>query len=69
MSTVMKEADVRWVYRHFPLKNHPLAQKAGEAAECAGDQGKFWEYSDALFGLKSGDDGRNVPGSGPGIEP
>ena len=51
MSTVMKEADVRWVYRHFPLKNHPLAQKAGEAAECAGDQGKFWEYTDALFAL------------------
>jgi protein-disulfide isomerase len=52
MNTIMKEADVRWVYRHFPLKNHPLAPKAAEASECAGDQGKFWEYSDALFGLK-----------------
>ena len=49
VTTVMKEADVLWVYRHFPLPNHPLAAKAAEAAECAGDQGKFWEYSDALF--------------------
>ena len=53
MSTILKEADVRWVYRHFPLKNHPLAARAAEASECAGDQGKFWEYSDALFELKA----------------
>lgn len=53
MAAVMNEADVRWVYRHFPLKNHPLAQKAAEAAECADEQGKFWEYSDALFGLQA----------------
>jgi protein-disulfide isomerase len=52
MSTIMKESDVRWVYRHFPLKAHPLAQKAAEAAECAGEQGKFWEYADSLFLLK-----------------
>lgn len=51
MKAVMKEADVRWVYRHFPLKNHPPAGKAAEAAECAGEQGKFWEYTDALFAL------------------
>lgn len=41
--------DVRWVYRHFPLESHPFAFRAAEAAECAGAQGKFWEYSDALF--------------------
>src|SRR5215467_8441780 len=41
---------VRLVYRDFPLDNlHPQARAAAEAASCAGDQGKFWEYHDALF--------------------
>lgn len=41
---------VRLVYRDFPLDNlHPRARAAAEAANCAGDQGKFWEYHDALF--------------------
>lgn len=40
---------LRVVYRHFPLSFHPEAEPAAEAAECAGDQGKFWEYHDALF--------------------
>lgn len=41
--------DVRVVYRHFPLSFHPEAQKAAEAAECAGKQGKFWEMHDEIF--------------------
>lgn len=37
-------------YRDFPLREiHPQAQGAAEAARCAGDQGKFWEYHDRLF--------------------
>jgi len=41
---------VRLVYRDFPLdKIHPNAHKAAEASNCAADQGKFWEYHDALF--------------------
>lgn len=52
MKQVMDEYgdQVAWVYRHFPLDSiHPTARKAAEAAECANDQGKFWEYSDAIF--------------------
>jgi len=38
------------VYRDFPLSQiHPSAQIAGEAAECADDQGKFWEFHDLVF--------------------
>lgn len=37
------------VYRDFPLGFHQYAQKAAEAAECAGDQGKYWEMHDTLF--------------------
>jgi protein-disulfide isomerase len=40
---------VRWAFRHFPLDFHNMAQKAGEAAACAGDQGKFWEMHDRLW--------------------
>src|SRR5574341_734091 len=52
MKSLIKETDTRWVFRQFPIPGHPLASKAAEASECAGDQGKFWEYSDALFELK-----------------
>ncbi|RME53646.1 DsbA family protein [Candidatus Woesearchaeota archaeon] len=40
---------VKLVYRDFPLSFHPEAQKAAEAAECAGEQGKYWEMHDKLF--------------------
>ena len=41
---------IRVVFRHFPINTvHPLAQKAAEAAEAAGAQGKFWEMHEHLF--------------------
>ena len=40
----------RFVYREFPLTSiHPFAQKAAEAAVCAGKQGKYVEMHDKLF--------------------
>jgi peptidylprolyl isomerase len=41
------------VFRNFPLGSHEYAQKAAEAADCANDQGKFWEYHDKLFANQS----------------
>jgi protein-disulfide isomerase len=41
---------VTLVYKHFPLTSiHPQAMPAAKAAWAAGQQGKFWEYHDALF--------------------
>jgi protein-disulfide isomerase len=40
---------VRLVYRDYPLEFHAKAQKASEAALCAGDQGKYWEMHAKLF--------------------
>jgi len=37
-------------YRDFPLDElHPQARKAAEAARCAAEQGKFWQYYQLLF--------------------
>jgi protein-disulfide isomerase len=40
---------VRFVYRHYPLPNHPNAKPAAEASACAAEQDKFWPYHDRLF--------------------
>ena len=40
---------VQFVYRHFPLSQHPHAVPASQAAEAAGDQGKFWEMYRMIF--------------------
>lgn len=42
--------DVALVYRHWPLQQHLYAYDAAQAAECAGQQGRFWEYHDELYG-------------------
>lgn len=41
--------DIALVYRHFPLSFHPEAMPAALASECAADQGKFWEFADAMY--------------------
>src|SRR5579872_4991569 len=47
-----------FVFKDYPLPMHSHAQKAAEAARCAGKQGKFWEYHDELFRSKQLDVGR-----------
>jgi protein-disulfide isomerase len=47
----VKTGKIRYVLREFPLEAiHPLAFKAAEAANCSGEQGKYWEMHDRLFG-------------------
>lgn len=50
ISDYVRTGKVKYVMRNFPLtQSHPQAGKAAEAAECAGDQGKYWEMHDRLF--------------------
>jgi protein-disulfide isomerase len=42
--------EIRFVSRDFPLTSiHTHAQKAAEAAQCAHEQGNYWEYHDLLL--------------------
>jgi protein-disulfide isomerase len=42
--------DLRYVWRHLPLNDvHTNAQRAAEAAEAAGAQGRFWDMHDRLL--------------------
>jgi protein-disulfide isomerase len=41
---------IRFVFRDFPLTSlHPNAAPAAEAANCAGEQSRYWEFNEALF--------------------
>jgi protein-disulfide isomerase len=41
---------IYFTYRHLPLvRIHPRARELAEASECAADQGKFWQFHDAVF--------------------
>ncbi len=50
----VKSGDVQFVYRDYPFLG-PESTRAAEAARCAGDQGKFWEYHDYLYGHQNGE--------------
>ena len=41
--------DVRLIFMDYPLPMHNRAAAAAEAARCAGEQGKYWEYGDSLM--------------------
>jgi protein-disulfide isomerase len=41
--------DVRFVFKHNPLSFHPRAMPAAMSAECAREQGKFWQVYEKQF--------------------
>ncbi len=45
---LVASGEVRLVFRHLAFIGEESVQ-AAEASECAGDQGKFWEYHDKLY--------------------
>jgi protein-disulfide isomerase len=46
----IKTGKVKYIFRDFPLESiHKEAAAAAEAANCAGDQGKYWEMHGHLF--------------------
>ncbi len=49
ISTYVDTGQVQLVYKDFPLSFHPMAAPSANAARCAGDQGKYWEYHDKLY--------------------
>lgn len=51
--TIKNNKNVKWVFKHFALPSHSFGRKSALAAECAGEQGKFWEYTDGLFANQS----------------
>jgi protein-disulfide isomerase len=62
--TYVKNGNVQLVYRDFAFLGTFVSPyvaakdesvNAAESAECAGDQGKFWEYHDYLFTHQNGE--------------
>jgi predicted DsbA family dithiol-disulfide isomerase len=46
---LVETGEILWVAKHLPLRIHPHAPAAAVAAECAGEQGKFWAMHHRLF--------------------
>lgn len=52
---------VKYVFHDFPITSiHKQAFKAAEAANCAGEQGKYWEMHDRLFAHQKALDGKGI---------
>jgi protein-disulfide isomerase len=54
VKTYIETGKVHFTYTPFSFLG-PESIKAAEAAYCAADQGKFWEYGDLLFANQSGE--------------
>lgn len=49
LSDTQDANNIRWVFKHLPLREHEFAPVSAAAAECAAEQGAFWEMHDLLF--------------------
>lgn len=50
----IQSGKIKYVFNNLPLDDlHPVAFKAAQAVECAGDQGKFWDLHGRLFSNQS----------------
>jgi protein-disulfide isomerase len=51
LKRIMKRwpGQVRHVFKHFPLEQHPHAMQAARAAVCASLQDRFWAVHDKIF--------------------
>ena len=59
----IKTGKIKLVYRDYPLvRIHPDAFKAAEAAQCAGDQGKYWQMHDRFFANPKSLGEKDLPG-------
>lgn len=58
MNDYVKKGNAQLVYRDFAFLG-PESIRSAEAARCAGDQGKFWEYHDYLFNHQNGENQGN----------
>jgi protein-disulfide isomerase len=54
INNYVKKGTVQFVYRDWAFLG-PESIKSAEAARCAGDQGKFWQYHDYLFAHQNGE--------------
>jgi protein-disulfide isomerase len=58
-----------YAFRHLPLDViHPRAFAAGVAAECAGEQGRFWDMHDVLFRQTLSDEEIRKQATGVGLD-
>ena len=58
INNYVKNEKVLFVYRDFTFLG-PESIRASEAARCAGDQNKFWEYHDYLYSHQNGENQGN----------
>ena len=51
-SEFVTSGKLKFIFRDMPLKSHPLAVELASLANCAGEQGKYWEAFELLYSEK-----------------